>query len=217
MVPDEMARAAEIVALRALGLSLAQVARVLEGDAQEPGAGSGRAPGDARRPGCAISPARWRRSARCGPTSLAARPPAAGELARLLAPPPNSSVAFDLPWPWGGERFELQRHPAAELHHRPARQRQDAAGAAAGRDPARMPPSSAWSGWRMVARSAGASRRRPGPQVAGRSGPRLARRGRRAGRRRPWSPCWSGWNRKARPSWSSTCWSRGWTRPPRRP
>ena len=32
--PDEMARAAEIVALRALGLSLAQVARVLEGDAQ---------------------------------------------------------------------------------------------------------------------------------------------------------------------------------------
>jgi len=30
--PDEMARAAEIVALRALGLSLAQVARVLDGD-----------------------------------------------------------------------------------------------------------------------------------------------------------------------------------------
>lgn len=30
--PDEMARAAEIVALRALGLSLAQVARVLGGD-----------------------------------------------------------------------------------------------------------------------------------------------------------------------------------------
>ena len=32
--PDEMARAAEIVALRALGLSLGQVARVLGGDAQ---------------------------------------------------------------------------------------------------------------------------------------------------------------------------------------
>ena len=32
--PDEMARAAEIVALRALGLSLAQVARVLKGDSQ---------------------------------------------------------------------------------------------------------------------------------------------------------------------------------------
>jgi DNA-binding transcriptional MerR regulator len=33
--PAEMARAAEIVALRALGLSLAQVARVLAGDSQE--------------------------------------------------------------------------------------------------------------------------------------------------------------------------------------
>lgn len=32
--PDEMVRAAEIVALRALGLSLLQVARVLEGDPQ---------------------------------------------------------------------------------------------------------------------------------------------------------------------------------------
>ena len=35
--PDEMSRAAEIAALRALGFSLAQVARVLEGD---PGAWS---------------------------------------------------------------------------------------------------------------------------------------------------------------------------------
>lgn len=32
--PDEMARAVEIAALRALGLSLGQVARVLGGDAQ---------------------------------------------------------------------------------------------------------------------------------------------------------------------------------------
>ena len=32
--PDEMARAGEIAALRALGLSLAQVARVLGGDSQ---------------------------------------------------------------------------------------------------------------------------------------------------------------------------------------
>ena len=48
--PDEMARAAEIAALRALGLSLAQVARVLQGDAAGSGAGPGRAPGHARRP-----------------------------------------------------------------------------------------------------------------------------------------------------------------------
>ena len=32
--PEEMARAAEIAALRTLGLSLGQVARVLDGDAQ---------------------------------------------------------------------------------------------------------------------------------------------------------------------------------------
>jgi hypothetical protein len=34
--------------------------------------------------------------------------PAAGELARLLGPAPEPVVAFDLPWPWGGERFELR-------------------------------------------------------------------------------------------------------------
>jgi hypothetical protein len=34
--------------------------------------------------------------------------PTAGELARLLRPTAEFSVAFDLPWPWGGERFELR-------------------------------------------------------------------------------------------------------------
>jgi hypothetical protein len=33
--------------------------------------------------------------------------PAAGELARLLSPSAEFNVAFELPWPWGGERFEL--------------------------------------------------------------------------------------------------------------
>ena len=33
--------------------------------------------------------------------------PTAGELVRLLGPAAGFSVAFDLPWPWGGERFEL--------------------------------------------------------------------------------------------------------------
>jgi hypothetical protein len=27
---------------------------------------------------------------------------------RLLGPTAEFSVAFDLPWPWGGERFELR-------------------------------------------------------------------------------------------------------------
>jgi hypothetical protein len=33
--------------------------------------------------------------------------PAASELARLVRPTSEILVAFDLPWPWGGERFEL--------------------------------------------------------------------------------------------------------------
>ena len=33
--------------------------------------------------------------------------PGLSELARLLRPAAEFSVAFDLPWPWGGERFEL--------------------------------------------------------------------------------------------------------------
>jgi hypothetical protein len=33
--------------------------------------------------------------------------PAAAELARLVQPAAEVSVAFDLPWPWGGEKFEL--------------------------------------------------------------------------------------------------------------
>jgi hypothetical protein len=34
--------------------------------------------------------------------------PTASELVRLLGPAAELSVAFDLPWPWGGERFELR-------------------------------------------------------------------------------------------------------------
>ena len=33
--------------------------------------------------------------------------PAARELIGLLKAAPEIGVAFDLPWPWGGERFEL--------------------------------------------------------------------------------------------------------------
>ncbi|MCZ0736248.1 AAA family ATPase [Phreatobacter sp. AB_2022a] len=34
--------------------------------------------------------------------------PVIGELARLVAPTMAAVVAFDLPWPWGGERFVLR-------------------------------------------------------------------------------------------------------------
>lgn len=105
--PAEMVRATEITALRALGLSLAQVARVLGGDAQalEPALAMHQAALEARLRQLAgmVEKVRDLR------TDLAqGRAPAEGELARLLEPAGALGVAFDLPWPWGGERFELR-------------------------------------------------------------------------------------------------------------
>ncbi len=105
--PDEMARAGEIVALRALGLSLAQVARVLAGDPQglEPALASHQAALEAqlRQLGDSVAKVRGLRA------DLArGQAPAAGDLARVLGSAGGINVAFDLPWPWGGERFELR-------------------------------------------------------------------------------------------------------------
>jgi len=105
--PDQMARASEIVALRRLGLSLAQVARVLGGDPQglEPALAAHQATleDQIRQLTGAIEKVRELRG------DLAqGKAPAAGELARLLEPAPELDVAFALPWPWGGERFELR-------------------------------------------------------------------------------------------------------------
>jgi len=105
--PDEMDRAAEIAALRALGLSLAQVARVLKGDPQglEPALAAHQVTLEERIRHLvgAVDKVRGLRN------DLArGQAPTAGELTRLLAPTAKLSVAFDLPWPWGGERFELR-------------------------------------------------------------------------------------------------------------
>ena len=105
--PQQMARAAEIVALRALGLSLAEVGRVLDGNPGEldPALAAHQAvlEGRMRQLAGAVDKVRGLRS------DLArGKSPAAGELARLLEPMAGLSVAFDLPWPWGGERFELR-------------------------------------------------------------------------------------------------------------
>ena len=109
--PDEMARVAEIVALRELGLSLAQVARVLEGDAEslETALAAHQAALEARvhQLAGAVDKVRRLRADVAG-----GRAPAPSELARLLKPASSFGVAFDLafdlPWPWSGERFELQ-------------------------------------------------------------------------------------------------------------
>jgi DNA-binding transcriptional MerR regulator len=105
--PEEMARATEIAALRTLGLSLGQVAGVLGGDARglEPALAAHQATleGRVRQLADAVGKVRRLRY------DLArGEAPAARELARLLEPAPEPSAVFDLPWPWGGERFELR-------------------------------------------------------------------------------------------------------------
>jgi DNA-binding transcriptional MerR regulator len=104
--PNEMARAAEIVELRALGLSLREVARVLEGDAQilerALAAHEATLKSRIRQLTTVVEKVRGLR-ANLGRGEI----PAAGELTRLVRPAPEISVAFDLPWPWGGQRFEL--------------------------------------------------------------------------------------------------------------
>jgi DNA-binding transcriptional MerR regulator len=105
--PDEMDRATEIVALRALGFSLAQIGRVLKGDAQElePALASHQAviESEIRRLTEIAGKVHGLRSDLAG----GGRPPAR-DLVRLLMPAVEFSVALDLPWPWGGERFELR-------------------------------------------------------------------------------------------------------------
>ena len=105
--PDEMARAAEIIALRALGLSLSQIARVLGDDPQglEPALAAHQAilEGRIRQLAGVVEKVRDLRAGLAQGKS-----PMARELVRLLGPRAAFSVAFDLPWPWGGERFELR-------------------------------------------------------------------------------------------------------------
>ncbi|MCA8097459.1 MerR family transcriptional regulator [Burkholderia contaminans] len=104
--PDDLARAAEVAALRALGLSLAQVATVLGGDARSLSdalatheAALGR---DIQDLVDKVDKVRAIRA------DLArGRMPDDGELTRLLAPA-ATGVAFSLPWPWDGEWFEFR-------------------------------------------------------------------------------------------------------------
>jgi DNA-binding transcriptional MerR regulator len=109
--PDEMARVAEIAALRELGLGLAQVARVLDGCSKslEPALAAHQATleGRVHQLAGAVDKIRRLRADLSG-----GRHPAPSELARSLRPASNFNIAFDLafnlPWPWGGERFELR-------------------------------------------------------------------------------------------------------------
>jgi len=104
--PREMERAGEIAALRALGFSLTQVQRALEGDAQglEQALAAHQTTLETQRRQITQTVENVRRLR----GELAhGRAPTVGELAHLQTPP-QLFAAFDLPWPWGGERFELR-------------------------------------------------------------------------------------------------------------
>lgn len=105
--PNEMARAAEIVALRALGLSLGQVDRVLGGDVRSLesalAAHQATLEGQVRQIANTVDKVRQLRA-----ELVTGKAPAAAELACLLQPTTRFAVCFELPWPWGGEQFELR-------------------------------------------------------------------------------------------------------------
>lgn len=104
--PDAMARAAEVVALRKLGLSLTQVAQAFEGDPQslEPALALHEAAleMEVRQLVSTIDKVRTLRA-----DLVRGKAPDQGELARLLNSHAKFSAGFELPWPWGGEWFEI--------------------------------------------------------------------------------------------------------------
>ncbi len=105
--PEQMARAGEIAALRSLGFSLTQVARVLKGDAEglEPALAAHQSGLEAALRAIAAQADKVR-SLRAALAQ--GRPPSLADLTRLARPAGDIASAFDLPWPWGGERFELR-------------------------------------------------------------------------------------------------------------
>ena len=106
--PDEMSRAGEIAALRALGFSLAQVARVLKGDSRglEPALAAHQTVLEDRLRQIVTT---IETIGKLRDDLMRGKAPTVGELARLTAPGAEVVITFDLPWPWGGERFEVGR------------------------------------------------------------------------------------------------------------
>lgn len=103
--PEQMARAGEIVAMRALGLSLAEAKRVLEGDPR--GLDAALAAHQTVLEGRMLElSGMMERLRQLRDRLRRGEAPATGELASLLAPG-TAGFGFELPWPWGGERFEL--------------------------------------------------------------------------------------------------------------
>lgn len=105
--PEDMTRAAEVVSLRALGLSLVQVGRVLNGDSQ--GLKAALSIHETSLQEEIHELVRKLDKVRRIQEDLAnGQMPTEGALTGLLARSTgNLSAAFELPWPWGGEWFEV--------------------------------------------------------------------------------------------------------------
>lgn len=103
----EMERARQIVALRALGMSLADIARLLGHDASGLdallGAHQARLDGE-----MALLAGRLDALRRLRAGLASGQAPDVSALDALTARP-GLAVSLDLPWPWAGERFELAR------------------------------------------------------------------------------------------------------------
>ena len=195
--PPEMARAAEIAALRALGLSLAQVGRVLGGDPAcldaALAAHQSALEGEMRRLAGTVAKVHALRAGLAGGAA-----PAAGELARLVR---NSEreAAFALPWPWGGERFVLHDIRALNYIVGPL----GSGKTRLARAIAEALPDAAFIG---MDRAADAPRLDADPALKSKVDRTLA-----------WlieegATASASWSPRRRPSWSSTWWSRGWIR-----
>jgi DNA-binding transcriptional MerR regulator len=105
--PEQMMRASEIVELRTLGLTLVEVAQVLDGDA--PVLARALAAHEAVLEGrigrlheIVHKIRKLRNELDHGTMSVASA------LTNVRQAGDTISVAIDLPWPWGGERFELR-------------------------------------------------------------------------------------------------------------
>lgn len=106
--PEAIDRAREIVALRALGLSLARIGRVLAGDTETllealtmQQQALERSIGQYGVTIAAIKDLRAAISAGKTPETL--------NLVKLLEGPDGLQITFELPWPWGGELFRLNQ------------------------------------------------------------------------------------------------------------
>jgi len=102
----DIARATEVVSLRALGLSLTEVARVLDGDARGLAAALA-AHETALGTQMRDLVAKLDKVRKLQSDLAQGQLPAGQELAGLIGGS-GPRVAFELPWPWGGEWFELR-------------------------------------------------------------------------------------------------------------